>query len=258
MSLHAGPSGGATSLSSAAFPLAGPAGTVAAPTYAVGTTAGFYQAGANSEISFSLSSTRYYSFDTAAIYIISDSINIQMGASLDCRFGRDAAAVFSVKNSTTAQTIRVYGTTTGPKYASLAHDGTNMVLSEVGGGNININTADVAAASAVVAHIATSTIAGGITDGYTAGLRLTPTYTAGTAQTVTRHNYIDFNQPTLSGAGPAAMTDACIGRFNAAAGTHKAVDSGTTKTSPGTVSAWIKWNLNGTINYTPMYTSKTS
>ena len=46
--------------------------------------------------------------------------------------------------------------------------------------------------------------------------------------------------------------------FDAAAGTHKAVDSGTTKTSPGTVSVWMKINVNGTVHYVPAYTSKTS
>lgn len=123
--------------------------------------------------------------------------------------------------------------------------------------NINISVAN-AAASAVVTEVGTSTITGGVTDGYTSGLRQTPTYTAATAQTVTRHNYLDLNNPTLSGAGPAALTDACVVRFNAAAGTHKAVDSGTTKTTPGTVDAWVKVNINGTIYYMPCYTSKTA
>ncbi len=105
---------------------------------------------------------------------------------------------------------------------------------------------------------ATATIAGGVTDAYNASVRLTPTYSAATALTVTRHNYIDVNQPTLSGAGPAALTDAAVFRFNAAIGTHKAIDSGSTKTSPGTVTAWMKVNLNSTIHYIPCYSSKTS
>jgi uncharacterized protein YijF (DUF1287 family) len=44
----------------------------------------------------------------------------------------------------------------------------------------------------------------------------------------------------------------------AAAGTHKAVASGTTKTSPGAVSAWVKININGTIHYMPAYTNTTT
>jgi acetaldehyde dehydrogenase (acetylating) len=54
------------------------------------------------------------------------------------------------------------------------------------------------------------------------------------------------------------MTDAHVFRFDAAIGTHKAVDSGTTKTSPGTVSAWVKININGATHYMPAYASKTT
>lgn len=104
----------------------------------------------------------------------------------------------------------------------------------------------------------TKTITGAVTDGYAAGFTLAPTYTAATAQTVTRHNYLDVKNVTLAGAGPAALTDACFARFDAAAGTHKAVASGTTKTTPGGVDAWVKVNINGTIHYMPAYLSKTA
>lgn len=259
MAMHTGSAAQSTSLSSAAFPLVGPVGSASAPTYAAGAAnTGVYSASAGADISVSIGGTRVLAIQATNIQLLSDAAVIYLGAGADTLIARDAANVVALKNSTTAQTFRVYGTTTGPKYASLAHDGTNLILSEVGGGNININTADVAAASAVVAHIATSTIAGGVTDGYTGSLRITPTYTAATALTVTRHNYFDLNTPTLSGAGPAALTDACVFRFNAAAGTHKAVDGSSTKTTPGSVQAWVKWNVNGTIHYTPAYTSKTA
>ena len=110
----------------------------------------------------------------------------------------------------------------------------------------------------LLSMVQTTTLTGAVTDGYSASIRLTPTYTAATAQTVTRHNYLDINTPTLSGAGPAAVTDAAVMRFDAAAGTHKAVDSSSTKTTPGTVDAWVKININGTVYYMPAYTSKTS
>lgn len=117
----------------------------------------------------------------------------------------------------------------------------------------------IGATPAVAGHITeTTTITGGVTDGYTAGLRIQPTYTAATAQTVTRHNYLDAKNPTLSGAGPAALTDACLVHFDAAAGTHKAVDASSTKTTPGGVDAWVKVNINGTIHYMPAYLSKTA
>lgn len=123
--------------------------------------------------------------------------------------------------------------------------------------NIGFQIDDPAAQSLVV-YNSTSTITAGVTDGYTSSLRMTPTYNAATAQTVTRHNYFDLNNPVLGGAGPAALTDACVFRYNAAPGTHKAVDSGTTKTTPGTVDAWEKRNVDGAIYFVPMYTSKTT
>lgn len=74
------------------------------------------------------------------------------------------------------------------------------------------------------------------------------------AFTATRLNYFKLQQPT----GAATITDACVLQFDAAAGTHKAVDGASTKTTPGTVNAWVKVNVNGTIHYLPAYTSKTS
>lgn len=40
----------------------------------------------------------------------------------------DADDVLAVKRGTNAQELRIYGTTTGPKYISISHDGTNGVL----------------------------------------------------------------------------------------------------------------------------------
>ena len=93
-------------------------------------------------------------------------------------------------------------------------------------------------------------------DGYAAALRLDPGYTAASAKTVTRHNYIDMQN--VSVAASAVVTDAALARFDAAIGTHKAIDAGSTKSNPGTVTAWLKVNINGTIHYIPAYSSKTS
>ncbi len=123
-------------------------------------------------------------------------------------------------------------------------------------GHVGIGTA--ATPDQMVELAQTDTVAGAVADGYAAALRLDPAYTAASAQTVDRHNYIDYQNPNLAGTGPAALTDACVGRFDAAAGTHKAVDSGSTKTTPGTVDAWLKYNVNGAIYYSPLYTSKTT
>ena len=51
-----------------------------------------------------------------------------IGISTDTLLARDAANVFAMKNGANAQTLRLYGTTTGPKYLSLGHDGTNGVI----------------------------------------------------------------------------------------------------------------------------------
>ncbi len=110
----------------------------------------------------------------------------------------------------------------------------------------------ITTATSCVQLTATATLAASPADAYLAGASFAPTYNG--AFTVTRHNYLQILQP----AGSSTITDACVFRFDAAPGTHKAVDSGTTKTSPGTVSAWIKHNINGTIYYEPLYTSKTS
>jgi len=98
------------------------------------------------------------------------------------------------------------------------------------------------------------TLAASPADGYAAAITLDPGYTA--AFTVTRHNYFDVQD--VSVAASAVVTDACLFRFDAAIGTHKAVGAATTKTSPGTVTAWIKINIAGTVHYMPAYSSTTS
>lgn len=105
-----------------------------------------------------------------------------------------------------------------------------------------------------VATSETKTLSAGLSDGYAGSLTLVAEYSG--AQTVTRHNYIDL--PNVSLISSAALTDAAVMRFNAAAGTHKAIDSGTTKVTIGVTDAWVKVNINGTIHYLPAYTSKTT
>jgi hypothetical protein len=145
-------------------------------------------------------------------------------AATDLAIGRNAAGILELNNGTAGQNYALLGASTNGGFISTV----------------------------------TRTITGAVTDGYTAGVSLTPTYTAATAQTVTRHNFINLANPVLSGAGPAALTDATVFRFDAAAGTHKAVDAGTTKITPGGVDAWLKININGTLYYVPTYTSKTT
>lgn len=105
------------------------------------------------------------------------------------------------------------------------------------------------------------TLTGNVTDSYASALTFDPGYTVtdGGNHTVTRLNYMDLNNPSeTETSGTITITDAAVMRFDAAAGTHKAIDAGTTKTTPGTVDAWMKINLNGVIYFSPCYTSKTT
>lgn len=120
-------------------------------------------------------------------------------------------------------------------------------------GAIWSSIAPAAATTPAFGAAGTAAVVGSVTDSYQSGIRLSPGFSG--AQTVTRLNYIDLNNATLSST---TLTDACVFRLDAAVGTHKAADSGTTKTTPGTVNGWLKVNVNGTLYYIPMYTSKTS
>lgn len=95
------------------------------------------------------------------------------------------------------------------------------------------------------------TITSATADGYAAALRLDPGYTAATAQTVTRHNYIEFQDVSVAGTGPAAVTDACALRFDAALGTHKATTN--VDKSGNSADGTIKVNVNGTIHHIQLY-----
>ena len=54
-------------------------------------------------------------------------------ATEDVILARDAAATLALKDGANAQAFRIYGTTTGSKYLSLLHDGTNAVISASSG-----------------------------------------------------------------------------------------------------------------------------
>jgi hypothetical protein len=105
------------------------------------------------------------------------------------------------------------------------------------------------------------TIAGAVTDGFTAALLLDPEIVASSAQTVTRHNYIDVQQPALTNV---TVTDACVFRFDANVGTHLALASpgavgvtllgtGPTGANAGNPLGWIKINVNGTKRFIPYW-----
>lgn len=86
--------------------------------------------------------------------------------SADLNLSRDATAVLALSNATIAQTFRVYGTTTGPKYTFVTHDGTNGKI-DANSGTVGLGgtaagivkgtaTNDSATAGYVGEHIATT------------------------------------------------------------------------------------------------------
>lgn len=159
---------------------------------------------------------------------------------------------FSIPSNATALWSTTTNAATGSWDLGLARSSANN-LGITNGGATTYATIGADNNGALITTV-TRTLSAGVTDAYTAGISIAPTYSG--AFTVTRHNYINALNPVLQSS--AVLTDATLVRFDAAAGTHKAVDSGTTKTTPGTVDAWIKVNINGTIYYIPVYTSKTT
>ncbi len=102
----------------------GAAGSAAAPSWTVGGEAtGAYLIAAG-VLSFSIAGSNVFDFGSSYLWIKSATAEIDLGLAGDARIHRDAAAVIAIKNGTAAQTLRVYGTTTGPKYVSLSHSGT--------------------------------------------------------------------------------------------------------------------------------------
>lgn len=168
--------------------------------------------------------------------------------------GQNLVSIIENATSGTNAALAVADLNSNGSYPSLL-----VTSARVGSGALQLN--NVAANNGAVLgqiNFGTQTISGAIGDGYLNALRITPTYSAATALAVTRHNYLDINNVAVAGAGPASVTDAAVMRFDAAAGTHKAVDGSSTKTTPGGVNAWVKINVNGTIHYIPAYTSKTA
>lgn len=129
----------------------GQVNSAGSPTYSwqSNPTEGFYQAAAG-DISVSIAGTRRYALQASVFYILNDTSSFSLGASQDLNFGRDAANVFYVKNGGAAQALRVYGTTSGPKYLEATHQGsyavlktndaTDLYIQTIGSANISLST----------------------------------------------------------------------------------------------------------------------
>lgn len=130
------------STSPVTFPLVAPNGTQAAPSYTfVGdTTTGFYY-GVGVGIRCTVNNTDLFSVGGSILQFAS---TVMFGwtsggsnGSADVVLVRDAAEVLALKNSTNAQTFRVYGTTTGAKYTVISHSGTDGAL-DVSSGKLTL------------------------------------------------------------------------------------------------------------------------
>jgi hypothetical protein len=130
----------------------------------------------------------------------------------------------------------------------------NDVLAVASGTGGTVTVASISGGGGTGPVTAVTVSAGGLGYTPTAGLITTGGFGTGckitvstvTARTITRHNYIDINDITLTYG--AAVPNATVFRFDANAGTHKAVDSASGFATAG----WIKVNLNGTLTYIPL------
>lgn len=113
-------------------------GTAAVPSYSfiADTDTGFFRSGADA-IDVSLAGTARFRFGTIGPQLAStDSLAWSsggIGATSDVLLLRDAANILAQRNGVNAQTFRVYGTTTNNNFASLAHNGTDTLLTTSGG-----------------------------------------------------------------------------------------------------------------------------
>ena len=144
-----GPAQGSLSsgLTAAAYPLLAPNGTAAAPSYSLSAepdTGWYFGVGSAQSAIYSYNGIPAIGIGvpstTSGLSIYSSWalgwVSGDVTSAMDVILVRDAAAVLALKNGTTAQEFRVYGTTTGTKYAAILHDGTNSYINSVGGGNL--------------------------------------------------------------------------------------------------------------------------
>lgn len=114
-------------------------GTVAAPTFAFASevglglyrrAAGFLDIASGGASLLTVGNTRLSVQSTAIIGWSASSPNL---TDQDTSLARDGAGILALVNGANAQTFRVYGTTTGPKYLSLAHDSTHSIITSQSG-----------------------------------------------------------------------------------------------------------------------------
>lgn len=113
-------------------------GTVAKPavTFASDPTTGWYKSGTGTW-AWGTAGAGYIKLDGYLNLSGSSGVNFLVGGGVAGASGGalvlDAANAIALKNTTNAQTFRIYGTTTGNKYLILTHDGTNPTLDSSSG-----------------------------------------------------------------------------------------------------------------------------
>lgn len=152
-----GPISGTTITASVGF--LAPPGTAATPGYAFTgfTTTGLYVGATNNRLGLTTAGVATLALDSTHVVAPSGSgyyfsATADPDAAVEFGLVRDAANVLAQKNGANAQEFRAYGTTTGPKYITLKHDGT---FGYVGPNNGNLV---IVAAGTNVLTIAASSI----------------------------------------------------------------------------------------------------
>lgn len=194
---------------------------------------------------------RHYFFKAQADCWIVDNEPFFWGTGEDCDIRYDGTNwLFNVNVATTNIVWNEAGLDTNFRIES--DNKSAMFFLDAGLDRIGIG--DISSPASILEIEEQTTLTAGLGDGFSAMILLDPAYTG--AFTVTRHNYLKCENVAVSGS--AVVTDACTIWFDAAAGTHKALDAGTTKVSIGVVTAWEKKNVAGTVMFSPLYSSKTS
>ena len=159
--------------------------------------------------------------------IVSMRSNAGLDAMGDTRMYRDAAGVWAMRNGGTAHTLRIYGTTTGSKYLSLQHDGTDAVISSSSGGvAIGSGGTPHSKIKSGVATLVAGTVTVSDTDVLETGTAATSSRifvqrmndggTVGDSFTITRVNGTSFTITSKSGGSTASgdTSDVCWSLFN--------------------------------------------
>jgi len=121
------------------YPLWAPSGTAAAPSYSFAAyhDLGLYVYAAN-QLAIAATGLPYLRVGPGFTEVQGSFILTNSLGTPEVYLGSGGADILAQKRGTNPQEFRVYGTTTGPKYASLSHDGSNVILENFGSSGIYI------------------------------------------------------------------------------------------------------------------------